>query len=261
MSIHGDDFSQHLTVTAPAATTLPGGDFTIGCLYKNPPPAPSTIWCSYQSNNFSKQNMYFDGDFWYDFDQWDSSISTTSRWMWIVVTKSSANEPPRVHQADYSETGSLSWIHGDVNTSEPGFGNINRFCIGDEFGNGFKGDLATLVAYQEELDDAGVEARFLRSSPDLFAASPVFFMHFPEAEGLSNPFSDLAGGGVETIRTGSWSMSDDPPGYIFALGRSGKPKVWNGTTWDQHPAKVWNGSAWVTHPMKGHDGSSFITAK
>lgn len=44
-------------------------------------------------------------------------------------------------------------------------------------------------------------------------------------------------------------------------GRSGKPKVWNGTSWVGHPAKYWNGSAWVIAPMTGYDGTGFITSK
>jgi len=44
-------------------------------------------------------------------------------------------------------------------------------------------------------------------------------------------------------------------------GRSGKPKVWNGSTWSQHQAKVWNGSTWVNARMNGHNGTEWITAK
>lgn len=44
-------------------------------------------------------------------------------------------------------------------------------------------------------------------------------------------------------------------------GRSGKPKVWNGSAWVQHQAKVWNGSAWVNAKMAAYDGTDWITAK
>lgn len=44
-------------------------------------------------------------------------------------------------------------------------------------------------------------------------------------------------------------------------GRSGKSKVWNGSTWAQHQAKVWNGSTWVNAKIKGHDGTDWITSK
>lgn len=44
-------------------------------------------------------------------------------------------------------------------------------------------------------------------------------------------------------------------------GRSGKPKVWNGSTWAPHPAKYWNGTSWVIAPMLGYDGTGFIASK
>jgi hypothetical protein len=47
----------------------------------------------------------------------------------------------------------------------------------------------------------------------------------------------------------------------IVAGRSGKPKVWNGSTWAQHQAKVWNGSAWVNAKMAGYNGTDWITAK
>lgn len=44
--------------------------------------------------------------------------------------------------------------------------------------------------------------------------------------------------------------------------RSGKIKIWNGTTWQAHPIKSWDGSSWATHPAKGtEDGSNFILGK
>lgn len=48
---------------------------------------------------------------------------------------------------------------------------------------------------------------------------------------------------------------------ITPAGRSGKPKVWNGTAWVAHPAKVWSGTAWVTHAMKGYNGTDWIPSK
>jgi hypothetical protein len=44
-------------------------------------------------------------------------------------------------------------------------------------------------------------------------------------------------------------------------GRSGRPKVWNGSTWIPYPAKVWNGSAWVEAAMTGHDGTDWVKSK
>lgn len=263
MSIHSPDSSGHITISAPAASNLLNGPRTVGVLFKNLASTGTQVWFVYDTSNFSQMNLYFDGDLWESFKTWDSNFDiSTPIWRWLVLTRSSTNPSThRGHVATFTSSGALSWTHGDFSGTRPNFLNVNRFTIGDEFGSGMLGDMAVLTAYAEDLDDAGVAARFGRSSADLLAASPLFFTHFPESAGIGSPFADLAGGGVETIRTGSWTASDDPDGYVFSSTRSGKVKRWNGSGWDQHPVKRWNGSAWVTYPIKGYDGSSFVTAK
>lgn len=44
-------------------------------------------------------------------------------------------------------------------------------------------------------------------------------------------------------------------------GRTGKPKVWNGTGWNSHLAKVWNGTSWVPHKMAGYNGTDWVYSK
>lgn len=44
-------------------------------------------------------------------------------------------------------------------------------------------------------------------------------------------------------------------------GRSGKPKVWNGSSWSSRQAKVWNGSSWGNAQMQGYNGTDWIAAK
>ncbi len=90
---------------------------------------------------------------------------------------------------------------------------------------------------------------------------PQFFVHWPEADGIDSAFVDIAGGGVETVRSGNWAVSADPPGFSFALGRSGKPKVWDGSSWSQRQGKVWNGSSWVSSKMNGDTVGGWITSK
>jgi hypothetical protein len=48
---------------------------------------------------------------------------------------------------------------------------------------------------------------------------------------------------------------------VIPAARSGKVKVWNGSTWQAHPLKVWNGTSWVVRPALGHDGTQFIAGK
>lgn len=82
----------------------------------------------------------------------------------------------------------------------------------------------------------------------------------PEYKYVSSIGTQTANGTIDV--GGTWS------GLVqtFTLGgappiRSGKPKVWNGVSWQEHPAKVWNGSSWEEFPMKGWDGSGWIESK
>lgn len=263
MSLHSPDVSQHLTITIPGATTLPQGGYTVAALCQNLAFTANFAWYIYQPDDFSKVNLYFDGDIWMDFLTWDGNLDISSPiWRWLVVTKAPGTTTPRAHVATYLSSGAMSWIHADLNGTRPNaLIAANRISIGDEFGNGLRGDIACLTGFTSEMNDAAVASTFVRSSADILAASPQFFVHWPEAAGISSPFADIAGGGVETIRTGTWSASADPPGFNFSLGRSGKPKTWNGSTWVQHDAKVWTGSSWVSHKMLGHNGTDFVVSK
>ncbi len=62
--------------------------------------------------------------------------------------------------------------------------------------------------------------------------------------------SGVAAGVVQTFRLGG-----GPP------ARSGRPKVWDGTSWTRHDAKVWDGTQWIPHAMKGYDGSDWLDSK
>lgn len=263
MSLHSPDTSQHLTITMPAATTLPQGGYTVAALCQNLAFTANFAWYIYAPSDFSKVNLYFDGDIWVDFVSWDGNLDISSPiWRWLVVTKAAGTATPRAHVATYLSSGTMTWIHADLNGTRPNAAEAcDRISLGDEFGNGLRGDIACLAAFTDEFDDAGVASTFVRSSAGILAASPQFFVHFPEAAGIGSPFLDLAGSGEETIRTGSWSVSDDPVGFDFSLGRSGKPKTWSGATWEQHQAKVWNGTSWVPHSMAGHNGTEFVVAK
>lgn len=262
MSLFSATSAQHLTITAPGATGLVQGPYTVATLYRNVANFGVNLWFGYQANNFSKISVFYDGDVYVDFAQWDGNLSiSTAVWRWIVASKSSATEAPRVHVADYASSGALTWQHNDTNSARGNWPAIDRFTFGDEFGSGFLGDLACHAAFTTELSDAAIEGLFERSSLDILSMSPQFFTHWPLADGIGAPFVDLAGGGVETIRTGTWSASSDPTGFNFDLGRSGKPKTWNGSSWDKHQAKVWNGSNWDPHPMSGYHDSAFVLSK
>lgn len=266
MSLGSANTSQHATISAPGLTDLQQGPYTLAVLHKNVANIGSQILFGYQADNFSQVNLYFDGDVWNGFVTWDANYSISSpAWRWLVVDKASGTVAPRAHVGIYTSSGAMTWGHSNMSGTRPNFAAaINRFSIGDEFGSGMVGDVAAIAGFNTKFaTDTDVENAFVRSSSSILNLSPGFFAHWPQVAGISAPFVDLAGGGVEdgSKRLGSWTASADPPGYDFSLGRSGKVKRWNGTSWDQHPVKRWNGTSWEIHPIKGYNGTDFIASK
>jgi hypothetical protein len=266
MSLHADGAANaHLTISAPGCAGLGTGAYTVAVLYKTIVFVSATmIWRAYQADNFSRRGLYVDGDMWVVNEQADTNIPTFSdptKWHWLVVSKGSSNEPPRAHWALYQESGPMAWSHVDALSSQSNQSPINRVCLADEFGDSFRGHIACLAAFETELSDVEIETYFEASSSAIMSAFPGFFVHWPLAEGLGSPFVDIAGGGVESIRSGSWDMTADPPGFDFSLGRSGRPKVWSGSVWDRHQAKSWSGSMWVPSEMSGATAEGWIASK
>lgn len=266
MSLFGSSSENcHLTISAPSAGAIGSSAYTVAILFMpNLFSGDQMIWRAYDAANFSHRGLYVNGDMWIINQQAAAGIpnfGNPQKWYWFAVTKSTPDENPRAHWAICEEAGSLSWTHIDANSSQSNQTTINRLCLGDELSGQFKGNVACLTAFETELSDGQIEALFERSSLDILNASPDFFVHWPEADGLSSPFQDIAGGGIETIRTGNWAMSDDPPGFDFTLGRSGKPKVWNGTEWNKHQSKTFNGTIWNPSTMSGHDGTEWVASK
>lgn len=270
MSIHSDNNSQHLTISAPGHAGISTGPYTVAVLYKNNPFQASFIWYGYEAANFSHINLYYDGDFWFNSSyQIDQNLDNSEAvWRWLVVTKSSGSAVPTMSFADYVGTGAFSWTHTAFPSAQLDRAAINRFSIGDEFGNGFQGDLACLTSFEDQMAPSTIEATFVRNSADILAANPLFFVHWPEADGAAGPFPDLSkdsggdpNGGAETIRAGTWTASDDPDNFNFSLGRSGKSKVWTGSSWVPRQSKTWDGALWVPSKMAGHDGTDFVLSK
>lgn len=266
MSLYGAGTETcHLTVSAPSAGGVGSGAYTVGALFMpNLFGGSANIWRGYDASNFSYRGLYCDGDMWVINEQADTNIPSfgnPQNWYWFVVTKAATTVAPRVHWATYTSSGAMSWVHLDALSTQIPKAAITRLCLGDEFGSPFKGNIACLTAFTSQMNDPDVELFFQRSSADILALTPQFFMHWPQADGIGSAFHDIAGGGVETIRTGNWDVSADPPGYSFALGRSGKPKVWNGTSWVTHQSKTYNGTSWVPSKMNGTTGSGWITSK
>jgi len=101
-----------------------------------------------------------------------------------------------------------------------------------------------------------------------FSASPVAWEDYPWLSGFD---PNMAGSASATnvaftgIRIFSGTLSDAEVvswknTSIVPVGRSGEPKVWDGSSWDKHPAKVWDGSSWNDKTMLGYDGADWIAA-
>ncbi len=266
MSLYGASAeSCHLSISSPSAGGVGSGAYTTAALFApNLFGGSATIFQGYDASNFSHRGLYVDGDMWCLNEQADTNIPSfgnPAQWYWLVVSKAATTVAPRAHWAVYDGTNPMSWTHLDALTTQTPRSAITRLCLGDEFGAAFKGNIACLAAFTTELSDSTISALFAKSSADILAAAPQFFAHWPQADGVGSPFHDIAGGGVETVRSGNWAVSADPPGFNFALGRSGKPKVWNGSTWVQHTAKVYSGSTWDSHKMNGAVSGSWITSR
>lgn len=99
-------------------------------------------------------------------------------------------------------------------------------------------------------------------SPVNWEDLPWLSGYAPAMDGM-NSAANLAVSGVR-ILSGTLSNSEvvtlmNTP--IVPPGRSGKPKVWNGSSWAAHQAKVWNGSAWVAASMSGYDGTDWVASR
>lgn len=265
MSLFGDSAGNcHLTISAPSAGGVGSGEYTVAILFKpivfN---SSNMIWRGYQSSGFSFRGLYVDGDMYLPNEQADTNIPSFANpvnWYWFVVSRGVSDEAPRAHWALYDGSSSFSWTHLDALSVQTTRTAIDRFCLGDEFGSAFKGHVACMAAFVHEMADLDIELFFDRSSADVLTAEPDFFVHWPQADGVGSLFEDIAGGGIETIRTGTWDVSADPPSFDFAI-RSGKPKVWNGSNWISRSAKLFDGSSWVPHQIAGYDGTQWVTSK
>jgi hypothetical protein len=99
-------------------------------------------------------------------------------------------------------------------------------------------------------------------------SSPVSWENFPWLSGFAPNMQDSESAtnvAFTGIRIFSGTMSNtealdwmNTP--VVPAGRSGKPKVWDGDSWNNHQAKVWDGSSWNSVPMAGHNGTDWVTA-
>lgn len=265
MSLYGAAAeSCHLSISCPSAGGVGSGAYTAAVLFQpNLFGGSALIFQGYDASNFSHRGLYVDTDMWLPNEQADvniPSLGNPQQWYWFAVSKAAVTEAPRAHWAVYTSSGGMTWAHLDALSTQAAASPLTRLCLGDEFGSPFRGNIACLTAFTMEMTDSAIESAFERSSAGILASAPQFFAHWPAGDGIGSPFQDIAGGGAETVRTGNWDTSADPTAFDFTLGRSGKPKVWDGSAWTQYSSKVWDGSSWLDHKMNGATSGGWITA-
>ena len=258
-----------IIMSCPGITNLGSGAYTAAILFRPNDFQSVMIWRAYQSDNFSYRGLYVGGDgkMWVPNQEANTNIPNYSipptKLYWFVLTKSSLEEPARAHYAEYREAEDLTWFHVDASGIQNNRNIPNRVELGDEFDSEFRGTVACFAISNQKLTDIQIEETFVRSSNIILSQNMGFFAHWPQANGTSSSL-DIASGGIEIARTGTWTLASDPPGYNFDLGpapRSGHPKVWNGNSWVEHPTKGFNGSGWIPYKIYGYDGTEWVTSK
>lgn len=99
-------------------------------------------------------------------------------------------------------------------------------------------------------------------------SSPVDWENFTWGSGADSNMSatdSSANVALTGIRIMSGTLSDsevvdwmNTP--IVPPGRSGKPKVWNGSAWVKHQGKIRNGSSWDPVSLSGYDGTDWVAS-
>lgn len=99
--------------------------------------------------------------------------------------------------------------------------------------------------------------------------SPVSWENFPWLSGFAPNMQNSESAtnvAISGIRILSGTLSDaevvdwmNIP--VAPIGRSGKPKVWDGSAWTSQPAKVWNGSSWDPVSISGYNGTDWVVTR
>jgi hypothetical protein len=90
-----------------------------------------------------------------------------------------------------------------------------------------------------------------------YASFPAVFDDL--VDGFVNcwPVSDV--GNVWTLQKGGFINQNLIVSDLIAPAAAvRRPKIWNGSTWQEKPMGVWNGSVWVQEPLKIWNGSAWV---
>lgn len=100
---------------------------------------------------------------------------------------------------------------------------------------------------------AGAEVNIAAASSNRLVALEWSYV---AAVGTQSPTGTISQTSTYAGAAATFPTSAPPPPT-----RTGKAKVWDGSSWVSHPVKTWSGTAWVVHPAKAWDGTQWVTGK
>jgi hypothetical protein len=143
------------------------------------------------------------------------TLVTADDWCLIAVTKATGTTTPRFHKYVYSTD---TWTHVDASGTLANSGaasTSNR--IGDDGGDFFKGDIASVGIWDAQLVDAQVES-LASSLPAWFQAQPKALWLLDQSA-TTQKVVDIAGGGAnESALTGTTVATGSVPVFSYGDG-------------------------------------------
>jgi hypothetical protein len=167
-------------------------------------------------------NPYTDNRLWHTMVSFRQTMtySATDGWRLDIWTKPAGTGQVRGHQLLLSGGG---WSHADYGTSADS-PNIptTHFRIGRHFTSSgtLNGDVAAVAVVGANWSDSAIEAANLETGlaqwMTLIGADPAVVWTFNQAS-VSDPVTDVTGGGGDQLGISGTSIGTDPPGFNYLL--------------------------------------------
>ena len=227
MSVSFTVGSNYLAYTAGSSAAVGTGAFSLyGLVLVNAGNNNAGLVSAYASATLtrgvglSSLHMYGPNDFS------PSGFGTLAQSVWyeVMVTKSSASAPWRMHHRLINPGGSPgAWSHG-VATSASNQGNgsaVTEFRIGASGIAQANGLIAAWAAWTSELADAAIDTIDGTGLATVAALSPTDLVSLAGWAGSGVGSSTLIGTTAYSSTTGSESVGANPSGFNFSIGSSG----------------------------------------
>lgn len=214
----------YIDLGAGSAGSVDGGPSSVAVLWR-----PTTVhegWLLDAENGAGGHaysiNPYTDGHLWHTMVGFRQTMAYTASdgWRLDIWSKPSGTAAVRGHTMLLSAG---TWSHADYGTSADS-ANVptTRIRIGRHFSSSgaLNGDVAAAMVVGAEWSDAAVEAGALGSGLAAWlamaGASPAAVWGFGQSS-VSDPVTDVTGGGGDQIALSGTSVTTDPPGFSYAI--------------------------------------------